>query len=48
MRSFAALALAGCASAVTLPDELNFEFMKFISEHKKSYGTVSEYAFRFE
>lgn len=49
MRSFAALTLAAVASAVTLPkDELKFEFMKFISEWGKSYGTAEEYAFRFE
>jgi len=42
MKSFAALALAGVASA----SQLSSKFMEYITFHGKSYGTVEEFEFR--
>lgn len=50
MKSFIGLSFATAAFAVTIPsnDLTNFEFMKYIAEWGKSYGTAQEYAFRLE
>ena len=45
MRSFAAAALIGAASAIT---QLEFDFMNYISAHGKSYANLAEYNSRFE
>ena len=45
MRSFFALALAGVSSA-TLMEKADFEFMKYISQWGKRYGTQEEFNYR--
>jgi hypothetical protein len=45
MRSFAALALAGAASAISLE---TFEFMQYVSRFGKQYNTVEEFNMRLE
>lgn len=47
MRSFVAIALAGAVSARPLYSN-DFKFMKFITEHSKSYMTTQEYDHRFD
>jgi hypothetical protein len=45
MRSFIAVALAGAVSAVPLSSN-DFQFMRFVVEHSKSYKTTEEYNMR--
>jgi len=45
MRSFAALALAGAASAVSLE---TYEFMQYVSKFGKNYDTLEEFNMRME
>lgn len=44
MKSFVALTLAAAVSAV---ETTTFEYMKYISEHGKSYDTLAEFNMRF-
>jgi C1A family cysteine protease len=45
MKSFAIVTMAAVAAATTLP-EGEFEFMRYVAEHNKSYATVEEYQHR--
>jgi hypothetical protein len=47
MRSLIAICVAASASAISTPDPLSVEFMQWISQHNRSYGTAEEYGFRF-
>ena len=46
MKSFAIAALLGATSAYTAMDKADYEFMKFIAESGRSYGTKEEFEFR--
>mmetsp|Transcript_3654 Transcript_3654/g.5506 ORF Transcript_3654/g.5506 Transcript_3654/m.5506 type:complete len:174 (+) Transcript_3654:38-559(+) len=46
MKTAAYLALIGAASATQLLTEGDHEFIKFVSQHGKSYGTKEEFEFR--
>jgi len=48
MRSFVAIALAAYASAMDINEDVVVEFMKFVADFGKSYGTNEEYHFRLE
>jgi len=43
MKSFAALALIGVASAL---DDVTFKFMKYLSRQNKSYASLTEFNMR--
>jgi len=43
MKTFACLALAGVASAITMND---IKFMDFLAKHGKDYNTIEEFNFR--
>jgi hypothetical protein len=43
MRSFMTIAFLGAATAVS---QTEINFMEFIVEHGKSYGTIEEFNFR--
>lgn len=45
MRTFASIALLGVASAMPLAEN-DYDFMNFITQYGKSYGTVEEFNFR--
>jgi len=46
MKSFAVAALLGATSAYTPLEEADYEFMRFVASHGKSYGTRDEFEFR--
>ena len=47
MKSFAALAFAGVASA-TVMNPVEYEFMKFVTKYNRRYATVEEYELRLD
>mmetsp|Transcript_5990 Transcript_5990/g.9713 ORF Transcript_5990/g.9713 Transcript_5990/m.9713 type:complete len:196 (+) Transcript_5990:25-612(+) len=46
MKSFAVAALLGATSAYQTLEAGDLEFMRFVAEHGKSYGTKEEFEFR--
>lgn len=46
MKSFIALAIASCVSAVESNDA--YKFMEFVSQYGKNYNTVEDYVSRME
>jgi len=45
MKTFAAAALATLASA-SLIEDIDMEFMKYVAQFNKRYGTLEEFIFR--
>ena len=46
MKSFSTLALVAGVASATLMDELNYDFMKYITAFNKRYGTMEEFEYR--